>query len=60
VSDEPVETERTTADADCTVSAGASDLMLFLWNRLDRDAVDVTGDESLLDRWRQSVTIRWS
>jgi uncharacterized protein (TIGR03083 family) len=56
---EEVVTERAEGDAECTIAAGASDLDLFLWNRLDRDAVDVNGDASLLDLWRTSVTIRW-
>lgn len=59
ISADPVVTERTTSDADCTVTAGASDLHLFLWNRFDRDKVDVSGDAALLDLWRGGVTIRW-
>jgi uncharacterized protein (TIGR03083 family) len=62
VSADPVVTERgsTDAEADCTVSGGASDLELFLWNRFGRETVDVAGDASLLDLWRDTVTIRWS
>jgi uncharacterized protein (TIGR03083 family) len=54
-----VETQRTGGDADCTVSGPASDLHLFLWNRAAADALTVDGDRSLLDIWRDSVTIRW-
>src|SRR5262249_54240719 len=34
--------------ADCTVEATASDLHLFLWNRLPAESVTVGGDASLL------------
>ncbi|MEY2422488.1 MAG: hypothetical protein QOI95_2555 [Acidimicrobiaceae bacterium] len=54
-----VETERTGGDADCAMSGLASDLHLFLWNRATSDALAVDGDRSLLDLWRDSVTIRW-
>ena len=54
-----VEVERTGGDADCIVSGPASDLHLLLWNRSGTDALDVAGDASLLDLWRDSVTIRW-
>src|SRR5262249_36855826 len=37
--------------ADCSVEATASDLHLFLWNRLPQERVTVKGDASLLDRW---------
>lgn len=52
VSDDP-------ADADCTVAGRASDLYLLLWNRLGRDAVEVAGDESVLDHWRRALQVRW-
>jgi uncharacterized protein (TIGR03083 family) len=55
-----IETTRALNDADCVISAPASDLHLFLWNRIGRDAIHVVGDESLLDEWRDKVTIRWS
>jgi uncharacterized protein (TIGR03083 family) len=50
------------ADAGCTVSGPASGLYLFLWNRADAAAADVTvtGDPTLLASWRASVKIRWS
>jgi uncharacterized protein (TIGR03083 family) len=54
-----IETELVAGDADCTVRGSASDLHLFLWNRLDADALDLAGDRTLLDLWRESVTIRW-
>ena len=55
-----VETIRGHEDADCIISGTASDLHLFLWNRIDATSLHVTGDPSLLDLWRTSVTIRWS
>jgi hypothetical protein len=42
------------------VRGHASDLYLLLWNRRDRGGLDVQGDASLLDLWRESVRIRWS
>ena len=54
-----VTTTRGHDDAECVISATASDVHLFLWNRLDRSQLHVTGDASLLDKWRDSVTVRW-
>lgn len=45
--------------ADCTVAASASNLYLFLWNRLRPDAVDVTGAVDALSAWRDVVQVRW-
>lgn len=53
-------TERERAGADVTVRASAADLYLLVWNRRDLNGIDVTGDASLLDRWRSSVTVTWS
>jgi len=47
-------------DADCTVEAGASDLFMLLWNRLDVADVSVAGDTDLLDLWRDKMRISWS
>jgi uncharacterized protein (TIGR03083 family) len=46
--------------ADCRVSATASDLFLLVWNRRAPTGLDVEGDASLLDLWRESVYVRWS
>ena len=46
-------------DVDCTVAARASDLYLFLWNRVVPDTVDVTGDVRALSSWRDVVQVRW-
>lgn len=44
-------------DADLVVSGTSSDLYLWLWNR---DAeVELRGDESLADLWRDTVQVRW-
>ena len=43
------------AKGDVAMRAPASDLLLFLWGRVDRSAGDVFGDEALLDRWQQLV-----
>jgi len=43
------------AKGDVALRASASDLLLFLYGRVDRSAGDVFGDESLLDRWQQLV-----
>jgi uncharacterized protein (TIGR03083 family) len=48
------------ADADCTVSAGASDLFMLLWNRMPPEVADVSGDESVLDLWQDTMQIRWA
>ncbi len=45
--------------ADCTVSGTASELYQWLWNRRDTDGLDVAGERSLVDLWRDGVRIRW-
>jgi len=49
------------SDTGCTVSAPASSLYLYLWNRASAGAADitVTGDSALLASWQSSVRIRW-
>jgi hypothetical protein len=44
-------------DADVIARGTASDLNLFVWGRLGPEALDVTGDGSLLDRWHERVKI---
>ena len=53
-------TERAAGPADVVVQAPAADLYLLVWNRRDLAGIDVTGDASLLDLWRSSVTVTWS
>jgi uncharacterized protein (TIGR03083 family) len=45
--------------ADCSVRGSASDLYLLLWNRRDRDGLQVAGDPAVLDLWRKTVRVRW-
>ncbi|MDQ3732801.1 MAG: maleylpyruvate isomerase family mycothiol-dependent enzyme [Actinomycetota bacterium] len=45
--------------AEAAVAAPASAMYLFLWNRLPRDQVEVSGDESVLDLWQEKAHIRW-
>jgi len=47
-------------DAECTVTAEASDLYLLLWNRRTADDLEVEGDAEVLGLWRDQVQIRWS
>lgn len=53
-------TERAGGDADVVVRGPAADLYLLLWNRGTADGIDVEGDASLLDLWRDNVQVRWS
>ena len=50
---------RGTAVGDCVVRGPASDVYLFMWNRLDPSALDVEGDRSVLGIWRDTVKITW-
>jgi uncharacterized protein (TIGR03083 family) len=59
MSDRGVETTPEAGDADCDVVAAASDLYLLFWNRRSDEGLDVSGDRSLLDHWRQTAQIRW-
>lgn len=43
------------AKGDVALRASASDLLLFLYGRVDQTAGDVFGDASLLERWQQLV-----
>ncbi|GIH92280.1 maleylpyruvate isomerase family mycothiol-dependent enzyme [Planobispora siamensis] len=47
-------------DADCVVSGPARELYLMLWNRGGAEALDVRGDRSVLDLWREKAVIVWS
>jgi uncharacterized protein (TIGR03083 family) len=46
--------------ADCAVRGAASDLHLLLWNRRGTEGMEVFGDASLLEFWKEKVQIRWS
>lgn len=47
-------------EADCWVSGPTSDLYLLLWNRRTADGLQVAGDSSVLDHWRDAHQVRWS
>jgi uncharacterized protein (TIGR03083 family) len=55
-----VTVSRDGGDAECTVEAGASDLFMLLWNRVDPAGVRVTGGADVLDLWRDKMRISWS
>jgi len=42
------------------VSGNAADVYLFLWNRTGTDNVELTGDERVLDIWRDKARVSWS
>jgi uncharacterized protein (TIGR03083 family) len=56
--------ERMTASAggagepDVTITGAAAALYLALWNR--GDEIEIRGDDTLLDRWRHAMRVRWS
>jgi uncharacterized protein (TIGR03083 family) len=44
-------------DADVTARGAASDLLLFTWGRIPPMALEVSGDDGLLERWQRDVRI---
>ncbi len=60
ISDGPVVADRVSRPADCAVSGRASDVYLALWNRQGTELLTIDGDRSVLDLFRENVTIRWS
>ncbi|MFD0276081.1 maleylpyruvate isomerase N-terminal domain-containing protein [Kitasatospora sp. NPDC127111] len=48
------------ARADLTLAGPARELYLLLWNRLPAERVEVSGDRSLLELWRETAAVRWS
>jgi predicted lipid carrier protein YhbT len=46
--------------ADATVSGPSSDLYLMLWNRRGTDDLQIDGDRSVIDLFRDRVHVRWS
>ncbi|MFL6238493.1 MAG: maleylpyruvate isomerase family mycothiol-dependent enzyme [Actinomycetes bacterium] len=46
-------------DAECTISATASDLYLLMWNRGALDGLELAGDPAPLSVWRESSPISW-
>ncbi len=59
ISQGDVLTTRQPAPAACMVRGTASQLYLALWNRRPFDGLEVTGDRTLLDEWREQVQITW-
>jgi uncharacterized protein (TIGR03083 family) len=51
-------TTEATDDPDVTIAGTALALYLALWNR--GDAIEVSGDDTMLDRWRHAMRVRWS
>ncbi|HEX6444914.1 MAG TPA: maleylpyruvate isomerase family mycothiol-dependent enzyme [Streptosporangiales bacterium] len=43
--------------ADCTVRGTASDLYLFVWNRIGPGPLEVTGDHAVLELWRTKARV---
>lgn len=54
------EVTRGEARGDCVLTGAASDLYQLLWNRRGTDGITVSGDESVLDLWREKATVTWS
>jgi len=52
--------ERGVGPADCELRGSASDLYLGLWNRRPLTDLEIRGDATLLDLWRDKATVRWS
>jgi len=46
-------------EADCALTGPASDLYLALWNRRSTDGIDLRGDASVFDLWRERSPITW-
>jgi hypothetical protein len=60
LSPEGIATRRGDGPADVTLSGRASDLYLAVWNRGDDSAIEVAGDQDLLETWHENHRIRWS
>ncbi|MGD2051069.1 MAG: maleylpyruvate isomerase family mycothiol-dependent enzyme [Acidimicrobiia bacterium] len=53
----PISTPHRGARADCRVEGRACDLYAFLWNRRDATGIEVGGDATLMDWWRERVRV---
>jgi uncharacterized protein (TIGR03083 family) len=60
VGPEAREVSRGSARGDCVISGSASDVYQFLWNRRDRNVVQIDGDPVVLDLWREKAPITFS
>jgi uncharacterized protein (TIGR03083 family) len=58
ISREPPTVERAgEGRADCTISGPATELYLALWNRGPYEALEISGDDSLIELWRRTGAI---
>ena len=55
-----ITTERIGGPSDTVLTGRAADLYLAMWNRGDDSAIEVSGDQRLLDLWHNNVRVRWS
>lgn len=55
-----ISARRGDGSADVTITGRAADLYLSVWNRGDDDAIDVAGDQAVLETWHENHRIRWS
>ena len=54
------EVDRGDAHGDLLIEGPASDLYKLLWNRRGSEGIQLTGDEQVLDIWREKAQVRWS
>jgi hypothetical protein len=55
-----ISTLRSDGPGDVILTGEASDLYLTLWNRGENSSITATGETEILDKWRDSVRVRWS
>jgi uncharacterized protein (TIGR03083 family) len=55
-----ISTAKGSGPADVVLSGAASDLYLSVWNRGDDSAIDIEGEQDVLDLWHGNHRIRWS
>ena len=65
ISPEGIEAKRGADETDLIVRANASDLYLFVWNRLQwdgpqNDILELVGRQDLVSRWRDHSHLTWS
>jgi len=60
ISAEPAVAAREQRSADCAVSGTASDVYLALWNRQGTVPLQIEGDPSVLEMFRDNVKVKWS
>jgi hypothetical protein len=65
ISSEGIATRRGVDDSDLSVRGSASDLYLFLWNRLQWDgrpneSLELVGRQDLVSSWRDHSHLTWS